>query len=74
LGLKILRAYVIGDKDSVLGFHLVGIPGVSVSDEREAPEALKKAIDTQEAKIIFISEDLSTPIEEEINSIRSKNS
>jgi len=69
-----LKAYVIGDKDLVLGFNLIGIPGLSVSDEKEALEALKKVIETQEAKIIFISEDLSTLIEDELNIIRSKNS
>ena len=69
-----MKAYVIGDKDLVLGFQLIGIPGLSVSDENEALEALKKVVETQEAKIIFISEDLSTLIEDELNIIRSENS
>jgi len=68
-----LKAYVIGDKDLVLGFQLVGIPGLSVSNENEALEALKKVIDTQEVKMVFISEELSILIEEELNEIRSKN-
>ena len=69
-----MKTYVIGDKDLVLSFNLIGIPGLSVSSRNEALETLKKIIATKEEKIIFISEDLSTLIEDELNEIRLKNS
>jgi len=68
-----MKAYVIGNKDTVLGFQLIGIPGISVWNGNEASEALKKIINLEEAKIVFISEDLSTQIQNEIDNFRSKN-
>jgi len=68
-----MKAYVIGDKDTVLGFQLIGIPGISVSNGNEAFEALKRTINLEGAKIVFISEDLSTQIQDEINTFRAKN-
>mgnify|MGYP000185595336 CR=1 FL=1 len=69
-----MKAFVIGDEDLVLSFKLIGIPGLFVSDANEALETLKRIISMEGAKIIFISENLSTPIVNELNAIRQKNS
>ena len=68
-----MKAYVIGNKDLVLSFKLIGIPGLSVSNKEEALAALNRIIETKEAEMIFISEDLSTLIENELDAVRLKN-
>lgn len=68
-----MEGYIIGDKDLVLGFRLVGIKGISVSNKKEAFEALRRIINEGNAKIVFISEDLSVQIQDELNAIRSRN-
>jgi len=68
-----MEGYVIGDKDLVLGFRLVGIKGIAASNRKEALEALRRIIDEGNARIIFISEDLSVQIQDELDAIRSRN-
>ena len=67
-----MEGYVIGDKDLVLGFRLVGIKGVAASNRKEALEALRRIINEEDTKIIFISEDLSVQIQDELDAIRSR--
>ncbi|MCD6325347.1 V-type ATP synthase subunit F [Candidatus Bathyarchaeota archaeon] len=67
-----MEGYVIGDKDLVLGFRLVGIKGIAVSDGKESLEVLRRVINEGDAKIIFISEDLSVQIQDELDAIRSR--
>ncbi len=67
-----MKALVIGDKDVVLGFQLVGIKGMAVSNKEEAVDALKTAVDIDDIRIIFITEDFSTQIYDEIASLRHK--
>ena len=68
-----MKGYVIGDKDLVLGFRLVGIKGIIVSNRDESLEALRRIIKEEDAKIIFISEELSVQIQDELDAIRSRN-
>jgi len=68
-----MEGYVIGDKDVVLGFRLVGIKGIAASNRKEALEALRRIINEGNARIIFISEDLSVQIQDELDAIRSRN-
>ena len=67
-----MKGYVIGDKDLVLGFRLAGIEGIAVPNVNEALEVLRRIVNEGNAKIIFISEDLSTRIQDELDIIRSK--
>jgi len=66
------KAYIIGDKDLILGFQLAGIKGMSVSNKNEALHALKQAVNMEDIKIIFISEEFSVQIYDEIDEIRSR--
>ncbi len=68
-----MEGYVIGDEDLVLGFQLLGIRGIVISNEKEFPKILREIVSKKDAKIIFISEDLSSRFQEEIDSFRSKN-
>ena len=67
-----MEGYVIGDKDLVLGFRLVGIRGTAVSNRNESLEVLRRIINEGNAKIVFISEDLSMQIQDELDAIRSR--
>jgi len=67
-----MEGYVIGDKDLVLGLSLVGIKGKIISNKKECLEVLKQIINAEDAKIIFIGEDLSTQIQSELDDIRSR--
>jgi vacuolar-type H+-ATPase subunit F/Vma7 len=66
-----MKAFVVGDKDVVLGFQLVGIRGTAVSSREEASEALRTATNMLDVKIVFITEDFSALIYDEINALRS---
>jgi len=67
-----MEGYFIGDKDLVLGFRLVGIKGKDVSNKEECLKVLKEVINEGDAKIVFVGEDLSTQIQDELDAIRSR--
>lgn len=48
--------FVIGDQDTVLGFGLVGVDGVSVHGPEEARAAFDRALETREIGIVVITE------------------
>ncbi|MBN2372674.1 V-type ATP synthase subunit F [bacterium] len=51
-----MRYYIIGDKETVLGFSLIGIEGAEVETKPQIMKAIKKAIDRQDVGIILITE------------------
>lgn len=57
---------VIGDKDSILGFKVLGISVFPTTDMRKASQTIKKLAKENYA-IIFITEQLAKDIEETIN-------
>jgi V/A-type H+-transporting ATPase subunit F len=65
--------FVIGDKEMITGFRLVGIEGVEISTVEEAKIALSKAIENVDIAIVVISEEWSSKIREEIDRQRSNN-
>jgi vacuolar-type H+-ATPase subunit F/Vma7 len=67
-----MKAYVVGDKDVVLGFQLVGIKGIPVSSREEALQALRTAANMVDVKVVFITEDFSALIYDEITALRSQ--
>ncbi len=67
-----MKAFVVGDRDIVLGFQLVGIQGIAVSSREEALDALRTAEKMTDVKIVFITEDFSTQIHDEITSLRHR--
>ncbi|RLG94396.1 ATPase [Candidatus Bathyarchaeota archaeon] len=68
-----MRGYVIGDEDLALGFRLIGVRGTIALSSDEALKVLRRIIeDEKNGEIIFISEDLSSRIQEELDEIRSK--
>ena len=65
-----MHAIVIGDRDMVTGFQLVGIKGVEVLSVDEAKRALLKAVENIDIAIVIISEDFSTKLRATINELR----
>ncbi|MBN2440465.1 MAG: V-type ATP synthase subunit F [Spirochaetales bacterium] len=60
-----MNYFVIGNEDTVLGFGLVGVKGITVRSKDEAEQAFHKALSDQETGIIIISEriaDLIRPL------------
>ncbi len=55
--------FVIGDQDAVLGFKLVGIPGVTVTRPEEVREAFRDAVANRSGKILLITERLAREVE-----------
>ncbi|MGA1869494.1 MAG: V-type ATP synthase subunit F [bacterium] len=64
-----MKFLVIGDKDTVVGFGLVGVRGLVADSETEAMKALKQAIKEQEVGIILITERLAKRIQTTINKL-----
>ncbi|MCD6530646.1 V-type ATP synthase subunit F [Candidatus Bathyarchaeota archaeon] len=65
-----MQAFVIGDRDMVTGFQLVGVRGVEVSSVEEAWHVLSKAVENVEVGIIIISEEFSTKMRDKIDTLR----
>jgi V/A-type H+-transporting ATPase subunit F len=67
-------AYVIGDKDMITGFRLVGVEGIEVSTTEDAQHALRRAVARSDIGIIIINETfLSEPaIRDEVDKIRQE--
>ena len=67
-----MRFYIIGDKDTVTGFSLVGIEGTKADSGIEAFKALKEAMNCKDIGIILISERLAKEIQPTINELMSQ--
>ena len=58
--------FVIGDEDTVLGFKLVGIPGVKATRPEEVRDACRPAVAERPAKILLSTEALAREVEASI--------
>ena len=58
--------FVIGDEDTVLGFKLVGVPGVSIRKPEEVHNAFRDAVANRSGKILLITERLAQEIHGEV--------
>jgi V/A-type H+-transporting ATPase subunit F len=61
-----MKFYVIGDRQTVLGFRLVGIDGTDVETREEALGALKAAVAEKEVGIILITEAIAAQVRDEV--------
>lgn len=57
-----MEYFVIGDDDTVLGFSLVGVAGISVKNADEASRAWAKALEDKSNGVIIITEDAASMI------------
>ena len=62
-----MRFYVIGDRQTVLGFRLVGIEGAVTTDRETALVALRDAASRAEVGVVLITERVAADIREEVD-------
>ena len=58
--------YVISDKDTLLGFNLVGVSGKAVSTVEEARDEFARVVSEKKAKILVITEKTAELIRREV--------
>ena len=61
---------MIGNRDLVVGFRMVGVASAEVTNTQEADAALSQAIANTEVAIIIIGEDFSIKLRERIQKHR----
>ena len=61
-----MQFFVIGDRETVLGFRLAGVKGIAATDREETLNALKGALDRRDVGVILITENLASGIREEV--------
>jgi V/A-type H+-transporting ATPase subunit F len=61
-----MKFYVIGDRQTVLGFRLVGIEGTDVAGREEAVAALKATVARTDIGIILITETIAGQMRDEV--------
>ena len=64
-----MNYFIIGDDDTVLGFELAGVAGISVENADEANAAFDKALDDKNNGIIIITEDTADLIRERVDKL-----
>jgi V/A-type H+-transporting ATPase subunit F len=67
-----MKIFLIGDETTVLGYSLAGIPGVVVSNEEEAADALKSASQDDDIGIILITQQIAAGIQSLVDEARLK--
>ena len=61
-----MKFRVIGDRETVLGFRLVGVDGHVVQDRDGALAALEDAVSREDAGVVLITEKLAASIRDEV--------
>ena len=67
-----MLGFVIGDKDMITGFRLVGVNGIEVDSVDQARQALSKTLIRKDVAVVIISEEFSTQMRSDIDKIRSE--
>jgi V/A-type H+-transporting ATPase subunit F len=62
-----MKFYVIGDRQTVLGFRLVGIEGAEATDPAGALSALEEAVGMDGIGIVLITERVAAGIRDEVD-------
>ena len=65
-----MKVMVIGNQESVLGFSLVGVGGLTASSTNEVNQALDKALSMTGIGIILVSQDVAKLIETRMNDLK----
>jgi len=62
-----LKFFVIGDEETVLGFHLVGIDGEIVHTSEQARQSLENAVQKSSVGVILITERIADGIRADVD-------
>lgn len=63
------NAFVIGARETVRGFNLIGVPGKEVNDSAEVMETLEEALE-KDYSVIILSASCTFEIEDQIIELR----
>ncbi len=66
--------YVLGDKNTVLGFALVGIPGMVVRSQETFASALEDQLNRPDLRLLFITQQAAAFDQERVDQIKSASS
>jgi V/A-type H+-transporting ATPase subunit F len=61
-----MKFYAIGDRQTILGFRLVGVDGTVATGREEALEALREAVGLGDVGIVLVTEAVAARIRDEI--------
>ena len=61
-----MQPIVVGEEEAVLGFSLIGVEGRIAADADGAAQALRRALDSTEPPIVFVTETVARWIASEI--------
>jgi vacuolar-type H+-ATPase subunit F/Vma7 len=67
-----LKTMVLGSRDTVLSFGVVGVDGIVVTTPDEMARELDKSISSGNYSVIMVEEGIALSIEEKINEYRRK--
>jgi V/A-type H+-transporting ATPase subunit F len=62
-----MKFFVIGDRQTVLGFRLVGIQGTLAAEREDALAALDAAVTRKDIGIVLITEALAAKVRDEVD-------
>jgi V/A-type H+-transporting ATPase subunit F len=62
-----MKFFVIGDRQTVLGFRLVGIEGAVASEREDALDALSAAVARKDVGIVLITEAIASKMRDEVD-------
>jgi V/A-type H+-transporting ATPase subunit F len=62
-----MKFFVIGDRQTVLGFRLVGIEGRTVTEREEALTVLAEAVSSKDIGIVLITEAVASKVRDEVD-------
>lgn len=65
-----MKFFLIGDEFTVLGYSLVGIRGVAVSNKEEAADALEQATRDPEVGIVLITQPVASEIQPLLDQVK----
>jgi V/A-type H+-transporting ATPase subunit F len=65
-----MKILVIGNQEAVLGFSLVGVNGIAVTDATETNQALDDALASGEAGIVLVTEDIARLVEARMDQLK----
>jgi V/A-type H+-transporting ATPase subunit F len=62
-----MKFFVIGDRQTVLGFRLVGIEGIAAGEREDALDALDAAVARKDVGIVLITETIADKVRDEVD-------
>jgi len=69
-----VKIVTVGSRSFVTSFQLAGVPGIISVTPETALDEIKKLTDDSDVGLVLVSDDISTPIDDELTELRAKKS